>query len=208
MAIRGLKKATAVLALLLACAWTPSVRAEEGKTSPEPAPVSPFAPNAQEAPRPDGRKGTLELSNDKTFPGQITLTLGEKLEVFVEKAKRFEGFELKDLARIELSIEHETQEKEWRWKEGGSDEKVFTGRTYVDRKYLMKLTLADGKTVVSGHVKGAPIFVKGADGKNARFILRHDQAGEMGQKPEEVVYVKSVVFDAAESGESKSSAGK
>lgn len=198
----------AVPVALLSCAWTLSAHGEEGKTPSEPAPVSPFAPNAQEAPRTDGRKGTLELSNGKSFPGQITLTLGEKLEIFVEKAKRFESFALNELARIEVSVEHETQEKEWRWKEGGSDEKVFTGRTYVDRKYLMKLTLADGKAVVSGHVKGAPIFVKGVDGKNLRFILRHDQAGEMGQKPEEVVYVKAIIFEAAGNSESKSNEGK
>lgn len=160
---------------------------------PAPKPVSPFAQH-EEAANPDARTGTLELSDGTKRDGTISMTLGGKVELFVDKTKEFKQYALSDLSRIDFEIEKETEEKEWRWKEGGSDEKIFTGRSYIDRKYRMKVTLADGKTMVMGHSKGAPIFVKTPD-QNYRYILRHDQRGEYGQKTDEIVYVKSVAFD-------------
>ncbi|MCW8130189.1 MAG: hypothetical protein KIS92_07565 [Planctomycetota bacterium] len=183
---------SSVLAIVLVSAL--AARAEE----PAPKPANPFAPR-EEAANPDARPGTLELSDGTKRTGTISMTLGAKVELFVEKTKEFRQYALKDLSRIAFEIEQETEEKEWRWKEGGSDEKIYTGRSYFDRKYRMKVTLADGKTVVAGHSKGAPIFVK-TPGQDYRYILRHDQRGEYGQKAAEIVYVKSVVFDPPADG--------
>ena len=44
-------------------------------------------------------------------------------------------------------MKREWMEREWRFKETTSDEKVYTGRSYPAREYLHTITLADGRKI-------------------------------------------------------------
>jgi hypothetical protein len=100
-------------------------------------------------------------------------------------------------------VESEKVEKEWRFKEAGNDEKLYTGRTYVDRKLRTTVTLADGKTRIAGQVKGTVLYVETREGEKRKFFLYHDQSGAVGQTAEQVVYIKSVVLEAPLAEEKK-----
>jgi len=168
--------------------WSAFSRAEE-------APVSPFGRRTRE--RADAVEGTLSTSDGKTYEGKLYLTRDKKLEVFDLDRKKWYKLKLKEIASLRFEIESEIEEKEWRWKEGGSDVKVYTGRSYFDRKYIVNVKLSSGESL-RGHVRGAPIYVKGEGGKAVRFMLRKDQRGEWGQKPDQIVYVKEIVFGPGE----------
>jgi hypothetical protein len=185
-----------LLVFVLCCGRALESGGEEPRPQ-EPPPVSPFAPNPQSPPRTDARPGAVTLSDGATLKGRVMFTRGRKLEIFQDSAQCWRAFDMTELSRIDVEVEEEREEKEWRWKEGGSDVKVFTGRTYVDRKYITTLTLADGKTTISGHVRGTVFYVAGKDGQPRRMFLRHDQRGEFNQKPAEMVYVQSVVLETA-----------
>jgi hypothetical protein len=183
-------------------AWPSGLRGEEPKPE-EPPPVSPFAPYPQSPPRTDARPGVVTLSDGTVLRGLVMLTRGRKLEIFEDAMEKFHQFDMAELSRIEAEVEFEKEEKEWRWKEGGSDVKIYTGRSYVDRRYRMRLTLADGKTRITGHVRGTVFYVQPQGGEPQRFFLQHDQRGEYNQKPAEMVYVRSVVIESAPAPEAK-----
>lgn len=162
----------------------------------EVAPVSPFAPNVQAPPRADARPGVATMSDGSTVSGLVMFTRGRKLEVFEDARQKWHAFDLKDLSRIDTEIEKELQEREWRFKEGGNDEKVYTGRVFIDRKYRMRLTLADGKTQVTGHVRGTVIYVQPEGQEPQRFFLQHDSRGSFGGEAGGMVYLKSLELRA------------
>ena len=84
----------------------------------EPA-VNPFAPRRTE--RVDAVEGRLTLSDGKEHEGRLYLTRDKRLEVFDTTREKWFKLKLKDIARISFEIEEERVEKDWRWKEGGSD---------------------------------------------------------------------------------------
>ena len=85
----------------------------------------------------------------------------------------------------------ERMEKEWKFKESGSDVKEYSGRVYPtrDTNYQMKLT--DG-TIVSGSIAD-PIYLEGSDGEKT-FILHKTDTGQPGQTMADLVYVQGVRF--------------
>lgn len=60
----------------------------------------------------------------------------------------------------------------------------------------MKFTFLDG-TAANGYVLGTVFYCAGADGKKQKFFLHKDERGENKQAAQDLVYVKSVVFDSA-----------
>ena len=134
----------------------------------------------------------INTSDGKSYTGTITGTLGKEMTIFNRQEKRYVDFALSGVARIDVQIEEEREEKEWSWKESGSDEKVYTGKTYPVRKYVTTLTLAEDKKIV-GDLSG-PIYFTAPDGKEQFFVLRKTQKGDEGQKPSDLIYVKSIVI--------------
>ena len=167
-----------------------------GLKAEEPKPVSPFAPNVQAPPRADARPGTASLSDGKTFSGLVMFTRGRKLEVYEDARQKWHAFALEDIARLDNELQKESTEREWRFKEGGNDEKVYTGRVFVDHKYRLHVTLADGKKI-TGHVRGSVFYVQPKGGEPKRFFLRHDYRSSFGGKASEIVYLTSLVLGAS-----------
>lgn len=76
-------------------------------------------------------------------------------------------------------------EKEWRFRESGSDVKIYSGKTYPLRELQYTLTLTDGNRVEGGVV--APLDVQTKDGRFT-FVLNKRQKGEVGQSLKDLVY--------------------
>ncbi len=167
-------------------------------------PVNPFGP--RKAARSDAEPGRLELSDGTRHKGKLYLTRDKRLEVFDIKQEKWFKLHLRQLESITFSIESEKREDEWRWKEGGSDVKVLTGRFYYDRKYVVTVKTRDGETI-TGHTRGTVIYVKPEEGRAVRFIIRKDQRGDWGKKPKEIIYIKSIVF-GEEAAKSEDAADK
>ena len=119
------------------------------------------------APRAPGRVwGTVELSNGTRARGWLSLTPGRPLEVYDLDAKEWREFEIHQIARLRATPRREELEREWRWKEYGKDEKVYTGRAYPKRWLDHELVLSgedetDGKggERASCHIRGAALYL-------------------------------------------------
>jgi ribosomal protein L7/L12 len=181
-----------LLLTLLLAASAAVLAGEAAPPKEEEKPANPFGET--KSARADALPGKLVLSDGKELRGKLYLTRDKQLELFDTKRQEWNKLDLKELSKLEISVEKEETVKEWRWKEAGSDVKVDTGRTKVDRTYKCAATKADGKKI-EGHLRGTVIFVKESeDADPKRFFLLWNSPGDFDQKPEDLVYVKAVVL--------------
>lgn len=149
----------------------------------------------------EGRLGTLTLSDGTAHTGEVSLTKGKKIDLFVVEQKKRYSVELAEVVDITTEVEKESLEHPWHFVEESRHEKVYLPETYPLRKYLLHVKLASGPTLV-GHVTATPIYVR-VDDENLRYLLLADQKGEVNESLTDLVYVKSVTFEGAEAGEGK-----
>jgi len=195
--------------------------AETGTRKPErKEPANPFVspgpnPNLNGAGeesgvRKDAVPGYVELSSGAKVPGRIFTTRAERVKIFNLEKEVYEYVPVPAVRKIETVIEWERMEKEWRFKEAGSPEKVYTGRSYPARKLAYRLTLVNGHTI-TGHILGQPLYLarpsraspsrasgssdgSNDEGKTDRFILHDRQKGPLDTTLEDLVYIRSVVL--------------
>jgi hypothetical protein len=158
----------------------------------EPAGGNPFG-TRDRFDRKDAPPGVVILSDGRTLAGRVYTTRDKDLEVWVESEKRWRHVPLILLLSIRAVVVEEGMEKEWRWKEMGSDEKTFTGREKPIRRYRWRLHLIDD-SYVTGAVKGQPLWVDSPEKRRGPFILHERSAGKYGQTLKDLVHVKRVVI--------------
>lgn len=168
---------------LLSCLAVPG----EGQEPP----VNPFKPRA--AARTDARPGTVALSNGEVYKGQVYITRDKQLRIYDTAAKVYRDIPLVAVKEIRIGVEKEGIEKEWRWKEGGSDVKVYTGKSYPWREYITTIVLTNNQKIV-GHLKATPVGVD-CGGERKKLIVHGKNKGELGETLADLVYIKSIVFD-------------
>ena len=144
---------------------------------------------------PDAREGVIKPSKGEKIEGRIFMTRGKLLRVWDPVQQCYRDFTLKKLSRLTINVKQQRIEREWRFKEEGNAEKVYTGRIYPRLDFTMTLTLSDGKRLDCTIPRGQPIYVQPAEGKKKRFIIQPYLKGEPGQTPGDLVYLKEVVFD-------------
>ena len=155
----------------------------------EPPTINPFGPRP--AARSDGLPGVLELSDGSLHIGEIFLTRDAKLKIYDPKTKKFREVPLENVRRIECHVQKEWLEREWRFREAASNEKVYTGRTYPASIYEHTVTLRDG-TSIRGPLS-APIYVREAESeKPRRFLLRKRDKGPIGTTLKALIYVRRI----------------
>ena len=118
--------------------------------------------------------GTVELSDGTRLQGWLSLTPGRPLEVFDLDAQEWREFAIHEIRGLRAAPRREELEREWRWKEYGKDEKVYTGRAYPKRWLDHELVLRpdtgkdggekdekDGKggERIRCHIKGAVLHL-------------------------------------------------
>jgi len=160
---------------------------------------SPFAP----AKDPDVRDGTVTLSNGEKIHGHLSHTREKPVRVWIESQKEYRDIPFKLITSFSANATNEYDEKEWHFKESGSDIKEFTGKSYPVREMTYTLTLVNGQTVAGGVVE--PIYLERREGPYTFSLLKRDK-GNVGQTLKQLVYVTRIEFDDAKpaSGNPKS----
>lgn len=155
--------------------------------------ASPFAQGRGAAPtRRDAVPGYAELSTGLKVPGRIYTTRAKRLKIYHLDRQAYEYVPVPACRRIQAVVEWARLERQWRFKEAGSTEKVHTGKAYPVRSLAWRLTLRNGHEIV-GHILGQPLYVE-HHGKRERFILHKRQKGTLGQTLEDLVYLDRVEF--------------
>jgi hypothetical protein len=161
-------------------------------TAPTTQAASPFADKKIDGSRP----ATVVLSNGTTIEGATYTTPGKPIRVWEEKQHRYVDLPFESIASVDAKILWERNEPEWRFKESGHDEKVYTGKTYPAREMEYTFTLVNGETITGGAV--APVYVRAGE-KTTQFVLHKRDKGEVGKTLAELVYVRRITFsDGAE----------
>ena len=143
--------------------------------------------------RSDALPGVLQLSDGKRIPGGLYTTRDTPWKLWVEKERRWRLIPFITVLSIEAVVIEAGMEKEWRWKEMGSDEKVYTGREKPIRRFLWKFHLIDD-SYVRGSVKGQPLWIESAGRQKGPFLLHERSAGKYGQTLKQLVYLKRAVI--------------
>jgi hypothetical protein len=142
--------------------------------------------------RKDAVPGYVELSTDLKVPGWIYTTRAARIKIYNLRREVYEYVPVPALKRIETTVEWERMDKEWRFKEAGNPEKIYSGREYPVRKVAYTLTLRNDHKI-EGHILGAPLYVD-HNGKVERFILHDRDKGPMGSPLADLKYIKGVEF--------------
>ena len=157
------------------------------------APALPFAEGDEAVARKDAVPGCVELSSGVKLAGKIYTTRAKRLKIYNLKRELYEFVPVAALKRIEVAVEWERMDKEWRFKESGNPEKVYTGREYPVRSLVWTLTLRNDHAI-TGHILGQPLYVQLPSGKVERFILHQRDKGEMGRTLADLIYICRVEF--------------
>jgi hypothetical protein len=202
--------------LLLLAAFTATAQAADSSATEPPA-INPFG--SPPIVREDALPGYLRLSNGEIHAGLLFLARDKRFHLFDETLQRQREIPLAAVKRIECRVKKEWLEKEYRFKELTSDEKVYTGRSYPAREYEHVLTLHDGGTIsgglaeivylqprpegpragsgVTGGTETAPLPPQiaaplVATDEPRRFLLHKRQKGELGTTLDSLVYVRLI----------------
>lgn len=135
------------------------------------------------------RPGTIILSNGEKLRGRIASTLDKPIRVWIEAEKAYFNVAFGEMKSAEAKVLWERQEKEWRFRESGSDVKEYSGDAYPLRELEYVITLVDGRIVRGGVV--SPIYLQTHDG-HATYVLHKRQKGQVGQTLKDLVYVVRV----------------
>ena len=159
----------------------------------EPPTIQPFdrpaADNA--APRDDAVPGYVELSNGVIRPGWLYLTREKRLKIYDETVQRQREIPWAAVERIECEVKTEWMEREWKFKETASDEKIYTGRKYPAREYIHTITLRGGRTI-TGPLSAVVYLQSSPKGEVEQFLLNKRNKGEPGQTMKSLIYVKQI----------------
>jgi hypothetical protein len=152
-------------------------------------PVSPFAEKQND---PEARKGVVVLSNGEKIAGQVSTTREKPLRLWDETAKEYRDIPWNLIKVAEAKIVWERDEKEWHFRESGSDIKEYTGKTYPARELEYVVTLVNDQKITGGVV--APVYVSAGE-QWVMVALNKRQKGEVGKGLKELVYVRRIELE-------------
>lgn len=178
-----------------------SLAAGSAFSADEPPALNPFGRSTSE--RDDAVPGSIELSDGSVHSGMVYLTRDKRFQIYDEKLERQREVPLTAIKKIECTVKKEWLEKEWKFKEGASDEKLYTGRSYPAREYIHTITLKSGKTItgsLAAIVYLQPPQFKSTDSSDApkepvqpeQYLLNKRYKGEVGKTLKSLVYVKKI----------------
>ncbi|MBN1343064.1 MAG: hypothetical protein JXQ73_10315 [Phycisphaerae bacterium] len=142
---------------------------------------------------PHALPGVVIYSNGTKVPGYIWTPSGKEWRIYERAGKQFRDVPFDVVKRIDGIVEWQRMEDDWRWKEGGMDVKVFTGKKYPNRMTYFSFTLLDDRKIVGTIAQ--MLFVELA-GHVTRATLHKRQQGRIDQTLETMPYIKTVLFDA------------
>jgi len=173
----------------------PTARLAAEKKPQEPKHINPFKRR--------GRKPSyavparITYSDGKVLEGWVWRRANAPIRIFNRKGRAHEDYLLAELKRIDVVPESQNFERDWRWKNQGSSEKVFLETGYLWNQYLTTFTLSDGSKV-SGDCSGQ-FYIMLTDGTKTKWYLYKRQSGrdkphDRRDKLQPLVHVRSVEF--------------
>ncbi len=160
-------------------------------------PKNPFAgAMADNFSRTDALPAAAVLSDGKLLAGGLYTTRRKDLEIWLADQRRWRHVPLICVRGIHAVVVSESMDPEWRWKEMGSDEKVYTGRKRPVRRLEWRLNLIDGSSL-QGEIKGQPLWIERGR-RRTLWVLHARTKGEYGQTLAELVYPRQFVISRRE----------
>ena len=151
-------------------------------------PASPFGERTNQ----EVRRGVVVLSNGQRIVGEVWTTREKPLRIWDDREKEYKDIPFLLVKTIEASILWEREEKEWRFKESGSDVKVYSGKTYPARELKYTIEMENGQKVIGGVV--APVYVATGE-KDFKYTLNKRQKGDVGEKLLDLIYIVRIEFE-------------
>lgn len=142
--------------------------------------------------RPDALPGVVELSTGQQMPGMLYTTRGKDWELYVEEDKNIHRIPFIAVLSITANVTEEVQELEWRWKEMGTPERVYTGKSYPTRRCTWTFHLIDG-TKLTGTIKGQPLWIEYQQAVTGPLVMHERDKGEIGKTLKDLVYIKRII---------------
>jgi hypothetical protein len=142
----------------------------------------------------DVRQATITLSNGQVVKGSLSTTPDKPIRVWDESIKDYRDVPFKLIKSVVANVVWERDEKEWAFRESGSDVKVYSGKTYPARELTYTFTLLNDEKVTGGVV--APLFYESGD-VSKTYVLHKRDKGEVGQKLADLIFVRRVDFQDA-----------
>ncbi len=134
-----------------------------GETEP---PKNPFGATIT---APAGREARVLLSDGSVLPSAVVRFRKDlKVLVFVAETGERQEVRFSEIVLLRQSVLEESVEREWRWKEGGSDEKIYTGQSYPWRKYGVEIQTRDGLLLKGRFTSGFPVTIHWDSGPRLR----------------------------------------
>lgn len=140
------------------------------------------------------RRGYVVLSDGTRYEGFVYSSRDKPLRIFDRQASKYRDFRLSELDRISVSTEKNQIEQVWRWKQAGSDEKVFIDKWYIMHEYITTFFLRSGERISGDH--RSPIYIV-TPFRRIRKIFHDRFDGPIvteKSKLEPPVYIKEVGF--------------
>ena len=144
------------------------------------------------------REAEVSMSDGRTVAGQVAL-VNDQLIIHNEAQKKKYTVRLAEMKQFESLMEKESMEKKWFFKEDGRDEKVYTGEVYPVRYFNTRVTFGDGRTL-EGHIIGTTALLKVGDDAPERFFLNRQMEGKVGERLDDLVYVRRIAFKGEAGG--------
>jgi hypothetical protein len=145
------------------------------------------------------------MSDGTILTGGLSLTPGKKLRPFDTRGKEYVDVSLDTLREIRVTVSNKSEEQEWRFKEAGSAQKVFTGKVRPRLDFAYEFLPKDEPTLTTTLSVGVPLYILldrlpgSADSpaplnNPVRVLLRPYVQGEMGKTFADLVYPARIVF--------------
>jgi len=122
----------------------------------------------------------ITWSDGKVLEGWVWRRANGHIRIFNRKERAHQDYFLSDLTRIDVKAETENFERDWRWKNQGSSEKVFLDIGYFWNQYVTTLTTTDGEAI-AGDCSGQ-FYAMGLDGKKSKWYLYKRLSGRDAEK--------------------------
>lgn len=160
-----------------------------------PAAAAEGAGFAPDDPVPGGVQASVTWSDGRQAWMTISARPGLALQILPTGAGKRVKVPWEDVLALRLEPEKEGMEEVWRWKEGGSDEKIKTGKSYPWRQYTVVVATADGREI-KGRLAAGFALTAISEGATEQLVISPRHKGEMGQKLADLVYVKEITLAA------------
>ena len=144
------------------------------------------------------RDAEVVLSDGRTVAGQIAL-VNDQLIIHNEAQQKNYTVRLAEMKQFETLLEKESMEKKWFFKEDGRDEKIYTGEVYPVRCFNARVTFGDGRAL-EGRIISTAALLKVGDAAPERLILTRQMEGKVGEKLDDLVYVKRIALKGEAAG--------